>query len=686
MKKTKRVILGLTACCTVLCAAAGLTACHEHAWGDGEVTTAARCGQAGEKTFTCECGEARKEEIPALEHAWDNGETETPATCTQEGVKKFKCTRDGCTQTKEEAIGKTAHSMGEWVITEPEADKAGKAVKTCSMAGCTEKKEETLPALTDKAYAVEGDTATCSSAGTATYKITVNGTPFEFVAATPKKAHEEEWAVTKNPSIALPGTATKFCANCTHDFKTTVELPVLTSDNAGSGKFYSSVTQKPTCTDNGKITYTVSQAKLQELFGGATLKSFEITEDNDLQATGHSYELEKNAKQATKRCKNSGCHDTQIITWEKDFPAGGAARDKAVKIESGKYNWVLTEQCQLWYTFNVTKSGLYKLMFTYLEKPALKSNVATFCFSRADIVNDNGTSSMVINRNTVGAAYQEKVVLTYFEEGGFIANRYAPESLVMNFTPEDVGKKVVLQLQLNVADKLDCVIEVDIPEDNTPAPLPKLAFGANDYTFEANAVTNFEFTSATAKQYSVSASDGVSVGLERADGTYADLISDDGEVVNFEMAAGETVTLFVISSSSGQKTVTIGDAVEEGALTLHKGEKLPVSTRYRDVVVFIVGDDYEEGQYNLVLSGGTAFGTCNFYMTVNDTDDWNQMTKGLYVFPQSNPTVGTGIMEGFTRYEGHNVTGTFKAGDKIALAHYNMSSAAQFEVELVSVA
>ena len=43
-------------------------------------------------------------------------------------------------------------------------------------------------------------------------------------------------------------------------------------------------------------------------------------------------------------------------------------------------------------------------------------------------------------------------------------------------------------------------------------------------------------------------------------------------------------------------------------------------------------------------------------------------------------------MEGFTRYEGHNVTGTFKAGDKIALAHYNMSSAAQFEVELVPAA
>lgn len=40
----------------------------EHTWGEPEVTKAATCTEAGEKTFTCVCGATKKEAIPATGH------------------------------------------------------------------------------------------------------------------------------------------------------------------------------------------------------------------------------------------------------------------------------------------------------------------------------------------------------------------------------------------------------------------------------------------------------------------------------------------------------------------------------------------------------------------------------------------------------------------------------------------
>ena len=49
---------------------------HEHSY-DEQITKAATCGEAGVKTFTCECGDSYTEEIPATgEHAYEDG------TCT----------------------------------------------------------------------------------------------------------------------------------------------------------------------------------------------------------------------------------------------------------------------------------------------------------------------------------------------------------------------------------------------------------------------------------------------------------------------------------------------------------------------------------------------------------------------------------------------------------------------------
>ena len=41
-----------------------------HDWDEGEITTPATCGTAGEMTYTCSCGETRVETIPAKGHSY----------------------------------------------------------------------------------------------------------------------------------------------------------------------------------------------------------------------------------------------------------------------------------------------------------------------------------------------------------------------------------------------------------------------------------------------------------------------------------------------------------------------------------------------------------------------------------------------------------------------------------------
>ena len=80
---------------------------HEHTWDEGKITTPATCGSAGEKTYTCSCGETKTEAIPATgEHTWNAGVVTTDPTETADGVKTYTCTV--CGKTRTEAVPKTA--------------------------------------------------------------------------------------------------------------------------------------------------------------------------------------------------------------------------------------------------------------------------------------------------------------------------------------------------------------------------------------------------------------------------------------------------------------------------------------------------------------------------------------------------------------------------------------------------
>ena len=67
---------------------------HEHAWSEWKTAKEATCGEDGEQTRTCECGETEKQTVPAkgTGHVFGEWVTTTPATKTEPGLKEQTCT------------------------------------------------------------------------------------------------------------------------------------------------------------------------------------------------------------------------------------------------------------------------------------------------------------------------------------------------------------------------------------------------------------------------------------------------------------------------------------------------------------------------------------------------------------------------------------------------------------------
>ncbi len=143
------------------------------------ITKEPTCTETGEKTFTCDCGDSYTEEIPAKGHNFENGEctdchekdsnhehsyTETitkEPTCTEAGEKTYTCKcgdsytevipakghhfADGeCTDCGEKDPDYHKHSYDDGVVTkEPTCTEAGEKTYTC---GCGDTYTEEIPA------------------------------------------------------------------------------------------------------------------------------------------------------------------------------------------------------------------------------------------------------------------------------------------------------------------------------------------------------------------------------------------------------------------------------------------------------------------------------------------------------------------------------------------------------------
>ena len=118
----------------------------EHTWNGGEVTKAATCGAAGEKTFTCTvCGATKTEEIPATgEHT----PVEVPAkeaTCTEAGHAAGKqCSVCGTIISGMEEIPALGHDWNEPTVVYAANGNNGTKTYACRRESCTEIKTEDI--------------------------------------------------------------------------------------------------------------------------------------------------------------------------------------------------------------------------------------------------------------------------------------------------------------------------------------------------------------------------------------------------------------------------------------------------------------------------------------------------------------------------------------------------------------
>ena len=105
-----------------------------HKWNEGEVTLEPTCTSKGSKTFTCErgCKKAEDIEINPDAHSWGEGVVDVPATCSAKGTTKYTCQHNAeHTKTEEIEINADAHSWEESAKTPATCTDEGSVKYTC---------------------------------------------------------------------------------------------------------------------------------------------------------------------------------------------------------------------------------------------------------------------------------------------------------------------------------------------------------------------------------------------------------------------------------------------------------------------------------------------------------------------------------------------------------------------------
>ena len=101
---------------------------HIHSYSF-EIIKAATCEEAGEKIYTCGCGDSYSETIPALGHNTVKVSS-TSATCEKGGTSTYKCTRCNYSYITSDSP-KKAHDYTSEIVTSATCTRDGKKVFTC---------------------------------------------------------------------------------------------------------------------------------------------------------------------------------------------------------------------------------------------------------------------------------------------------------------------------------------------------------------------------------------------------------------------------------------------------------------------------------------------------------------------------------------------------------------------------
>ena len=235
MKRTPIRLLILVLLTALLCALAA-AACaeveHEHSWRLSKTISFPTCTEAGRGIYSCECGEIKREDIPALGHNWSNWKTITKATCTKNGVRFRICSR--CGQKQKRTIKATGKHKYKWkIVKKPTCGKIGIRQKVCTVCGHKGIKKKI--AKTGKHKFGKWKVTkkpTCTKVGQRTRTCSVCGKKQKIKI----KATGHDWddgVVTKPAGFLESGIKTYTCKKCGKEI--TEELPVIQSAYSDGG-------------------------------------------------------------------------------------------------------------------------------------------------------------------------------------------------------------------------------------------------------------------------------------------------------------------------------------------------------------------------------------------------------------------------------------------------------------------
>ncbi len=225
-----------------------------HTWkSTPKSITAATCEDNGSETYECQnCDEEKVVVIPRLGHKYEKQGETVAATCTTPATENYKCSQCNDTYTKYVAAA-NGHKYGDWeTVTAATADKHGVQKRTCSV--CGDVQYGTIAPIGNHNFKEEiTKNATCTETGTKTFTCESHSNcSANYTETIPATGHKEK-LVYVAPSCSVEGSTKIICETCKETLSTVETIPT-TSHNYTT----ETITQKPTCTQDGVKTFTCS--------------------------------------------------------------------------------------------------------------------------------------------------------------------------------------------------------------------------------------------------------------------------------------------------------------------------------------------------------------------------------------------------------------------------------------------
>ena len=188
---------------------------HTHSFSTWNTVKAASCSEEGSAERTCSCGAKETQAIAKTAHRDGEWVIDKEATATADGSKHLECAV--CKATlKTEVIPATPHTPGEWIVDkEATCTEKGARHRVCTKCGETTDTEE-ISAKGHKEVADKAKDATCTESGlTAGSHCSVCNTVLKAQESVPAKGHTEEINASCAPTCTASGlTEGKTCKVC----------------------------------------------------------------------------------------------------------------------------------------------------------------------------------------------------------------------------------------------------------------------------------------------------------------------------------------------------------------------------------------------------------------------------------------------------------------------------------------